>query len=281
MNLKNIVLLLLSAWLLSACASSTKQTDELLANSLFIPEKHEIKNVPFVNQSEGYCGPATLSMLLQWNNKSVSMDELAPQVFTPGMKGSLQTDMISATRRQGLLAIPMMGLKNLLTEIAANHPVIVFENLALSWVPQWHYAVVFGYDTTKPEVLMHSGPENSKRWDMRKFERSWKLENYWGLLVLKPGELSATATELEHMNAASALEDIGKIEEAKISYLAILKKWPQSLSALMGMGNVEAKQNNLKSAFGYFDKASKLHPESEAALNNRKIIETALKRTRR
>lgn len=271
------ILVLAFALLVSACASSTKQTDQLLRERPALPERHVIADVPFVEQSAGHCGPATLTMLLQKLGKPVQVDEIAKQVYTPGMEGSFQADMISAGRRQGFLTIPIEGMNSLLSEIHAGHPVIVFENLALSWLPQWHYALVYGYDLSKPEVYMHSGPEKDKVWDMRKLERSWKLADYWGLILLPPGELSASADELAHVSAAAAFEDLKMPKEARLSYLAILKKWPQSLGALIGMGNIEAQMKNYPSSLAYFKQAKDLYPQSDAAQKNYLAMKNYLK----
>jgi hypothetical protein len=260
-------------FLATACASSTKQTDALLRERPAIPASSEIANVPFVQQKSGYCGPATLTMALQAVGKPVTVDQVAPQVYTPQAKGSLQMDMISAGRRQGMMAIPIHGLSPLLREVAAGHPVIVFENLALSWLPQWHYALVYGYDLNAPSVTMHSGPEKQKRWDMRKFERSWKLADYWGLLILPPGELSATATELEHVTAAAALEQMGKEEEARMAYLGILRRWPKSLGPLIGLGNIYFRRHDYAEALKYLRQATATHPESSAAWHNQAVVE--------
>lgn len=273
-----IYLFVILSLFLSGCASSTKQSDALLsARRHDFKDSARVENVPFVRQDAGQCGPATLTMAMNWAGKPVTVNEIVPQVYTPGMKGSLQTDMTSAVRRQGLMAIPITGMTALLTEIEHDHPVIVFENLALKWIPQWHYAVVFGYDLQNETVLMHSGPDKNKVWDIRKFERSWKLGDYWGLLVLPPDELSASATELDHATAAAGLEQVGKREEAAIAYRAILSKWPTSLSALVGMGGWEYEQNHFSKSVAYLKNATHEHPQSAAAWHNLAIAENAAK----
>jgi tetratricopeptide (TPR) repeat protein len=214
-------------------------------------------------------------MALNWAGKNISIDEIASQVYTPGVKGTLQSDLISASRRQGLIAIPIEGLSALLTEIAAGHPVIVFENLSVSWLPQWHYAIVFGYDLSQQKVLMHSGPEAFKQWDLRKFERSWKLGQYWGLVVLPPGLLSATAGELAQVRATAALEPIGKLKEAAISYQTILQHWPKSLGANIGLGNIAYAKNESKTALGFFQQATEDHPQSAPAWHNLALAQQA------
>jgi hypothetical protein len=240
----------------------------------------EIPNVPFINQSAGHCGPATLAMVMNWNGKSISVDELVPLVYTPGMKGSFQADMISASRRNSMMAIQIEGLTSLLTEVSAGHPVIVFENLALDWAPQYHYAVVYGYDLDQEHVIMHSGPEAGKKWDLRKFERSWMLGDYWGLVVLPPGELAATGTELAHVTAAVGLEQALKLEAAEKSYFAILKRWQDSLGALVGLGNLFYGKKDYQRSVKYLRQAVKAHPSSDSARHNLLVAEKAAKLNR-
>jgi tetratricopeptide (TPR) repeat protein len=212
-------------------------------------------------------------MAMNWAGKMISVEQISLQTFTPGMKGSLQSDLISASRRNGFMAVPIEGLPALLTEINSGHPVIVFENLALSWLPQWHYAIVFGYDLTKEEMIMHSGPDAFKHWDMSKFERSWMLANYWGLVVLPAGEISSSATELANSIAAAGLEQVGQKVAAEKSYSAILKKWPSSLTALIGSANLAFENNNYLLAVTYLQEAVKYYPNSATVWHNLTIAE--------
>lgn len=269
---------------LVSCASSTVQVDLLLRSKsaipLNLPRAFEISDVPFIDQEVGHCGPATLTMSMLAVGAKADLAEITSQVFTPGMNGSLQSDLIGATRRQGMLALPIENLDSLLREVAAGNPVIVFENLALSWFPQWHYALVYGYDLDQEVVVMHSGPEKAKRWDLRKFERSWKLANYWGLVVLPPDRLSATADELAHLNAASMLEKQGLINNAYEAYSAILKRWPESLGTLVGIGNYHFSKGSFPLSAQSLERAVKLHPSSATAWHNLAIVQQKLKQTR-
>jgi len=265
--------------LLSACVSATPQADRLLLDTRNLPKSSHIEGVPFIPQSANYCGPATLTMALNWAGENITLEELAPQVYTPGMKGTLPIDMLSAARRQGVMAIPMSGLNDLFLEINAGNPVIVFENLALSWLPQWHYALVFGYDVSSEKVTMHSGPEAFKQWDLRKFERSWKLGEYWGLVILKKGQLSASADEMSHVKAAAALEKLGKFTEAESAYRTILNRWPQSLISKLGRANIAYSQKDFRSAVGFLKQASREHPGSQMVAHNLLIAEKALQKS--
>ncbi len=250
------------------CVTRAVQTEALLANPGNLPFTSEITEVKFIDQSVGYCGPATLTMAMQWAGKNISVDEVAKQIYIPGFQGSLQSDLIGASRRQGLMAIQIKDLRSLLIELSAGHPVIIFENLSLSWAPNWHYALILGYDFNKQEMIMHSGHDAFYRWDMRKFERSWMLGEYWGLVVLPPGELAASAGELAHAKAAAGLEQINKDPEAEKSYRKILDKWPTSLVPLIGLANIAYKKADRKEAILLLQRALKAHPESEAVKHN-------------
>lgn len=271
---------ILTVLIFCGCASTTKQTDDLFKQGIRSDLQQVVQNTAtFIEQKAGHCGPATLTMAIQSLGQQADLNEITLQVYNEKSKGSLQTDMISATRRQGLKAVPINGYVSLLTELQAGHNVIIFENLGLSWLPQWHYALVTGYNLPKKTLTMHSGPKANEEIDMGKFELSWKLTDYWGLVVLKPNQLSATGTEIAHLQSASAFEQINKIEEAKQAYLAIIQKWPQSLIAHIGLANVYYNLKDYKAAVFYLKKAVKINPNSTAAQNNLAVAERSLAET--
>ncbi|MGE0527367.1 MAG: PA2778 family cysteine peptidase [Bdellovibrionales bacterium] len=269
------ILILAGVLFLSACATGFKQTENVLESSPHIPPSMVLKNTPFVNQEEGYCGPAVLTMALRSAGHEISVNELVPQVYIPGRKGSLQQDMISATRRHGHMAVPLDDLSAILQEVASGHPVIVFQNLGLSWYPRWHYALVVGYDLEEERLVMHSGPNAFETKSMRRFELSWELANYWALVVLPPDELAATADDLAHLRAAAGLEQASQFNEAERAYKAILKRWPESLGALIGLGNIAFRERRTTKAVEYLRRAVKAHPSSKAAHHNLAVAEKA------
>lgn len=262
----------------SSCATPALQTEAFLKAPRDVSETVQIENVPFMEQSENYCGPTTLAMVMSWAGKPTPIDELATEIYSSERKGTLQTALIQGSQRRGMLAVPIRGLPSLLHEVAAGHPVIIFENLGLTWYPQWHYALVIGYDLKEGEIILHSGSSAFKRWDLKKFERSWMLGDYWGLVVLPPEKLSATADELAQVDAGAGLEEFGRISEAKKVYESVLHRWPQSLTALIGLGNIAFKNDDLKASARYLRAAVNHHPDSSTARNN---LETVLNRIRR
>ncbi len=263
------------AWGLSACATTAHQTEAVLKEKDRFPESAQVNGVAFVAQSQYYCGPATLAMAMDFAGQPASAEALGEQVYTPGKQGSLQADMIAASRRRGMMAVQIYGMASLLRELAAGHPVVVLENQAFPWYPKWHYSIAIGYDLRGPDIVLHSGAKENWHRSMRRFERNWQYADYWGLVVLPPGELSVSATELEHSVAAAGLEQVGFLDKAEMSYHRILMRWPESLGALVGMGNIRFARGDRKEAVRYLRLAVKYHPESAAARHNLQVAEEA------
>ena len=228
-----------------------------------------VDGVPFHAQDELQCGPAAMAMVLNWSGIDVQPADLTPQVFSPGIKGSLQSALIGAARRHGRVAYPIAGSEALLAEIAAGHPVIVLVNLGFFWYPKWHYAVAIGYDQDNREVILHSGLTARERLRSRVFLNIWRRSDYWGLLVLPPDRLPASSEEAAWLAAVAGLERTGKGQAAaKTGYAAALQRWPQSFAAWMGLGNSTYSLHDLDGAAGAFHQATLIEPENGMAWNN-------------
>lgn len=232
------------------------------------PAKARIAGVPFFPQEDLQCGPAALAMVLNWSGMAVQPAELSPEVFTPGLKGSLQSALLGAARRHGRVAYPLARSEALLAEVAAGHPVIVLVNLGFFWYPKWHYAVVIGYDQELGEVILHSGRNAEEHLGSRVFMNIWQRSDCWGLLVLPPSRLPATAAEEPWLAAVAGLERVGQWQAAAEGFAAALGRWPESFTALMGLGTGRYHQQDLVGAAEAFRQAAERQPESGAALNN-------------
>jgi hypothetical protein len=239
-----------------------------------IPQIHEgparatLAAVPFYPQEAYECGPAALAMALSWSGLPTEPRTLVPEVYTPSLKGSLQTALVGAARRHGRIAYPISGMDDLVKEIAAGHPVIVLQNLGLSWYPKWHYAVAVGYDLSKNLVELHSGKTPGEQLSLQTFENTWARAEHWGLLVLRPGDLPATAKEDRYVQAVLGLEKAGRWHAAINGYETALSRWPESLAARMGLGNSLYALGELSGAENVFREAVRLYPSSGAAYNN-------------
>jgi tetratricopeptide (TPR) repeat protein len=252
---------------LAACAAPP-ETARLRATPGGLPTQADVAGVPFIPQQENYCGPASLAMALAWSGAPADQEAVAPQVFTPGREGTMRADMLAAARRNGRLAVPVGNLEDLLAELAAGHPVIVFQNLSLDWYPVWHFAVATGYDLASGEIRLHSGLERDLRMPLATFERTWARGDRWAMVVLPPEKLPATAGEVEVLQAAAGLERVGRLAEASKAYAAILQRWPDNFAARMGLGNARYGMGDITGAEAAFRAAIARQQTSGAAWNN-------------
>jgi hypothetical protein len=233
-----------------------------------VPASYELDAVPFYPQEKYQCGPATLAMALTWSGLPITPEALKSQVYTPSRKGSLQMTMVGATRRHGKIAYEIDDPDDLFPEIAAGHPVIVLQNLGLSWIPVWHYAVVIGYDLSAGDVVLRSGTTKRKVMSYFLFEKTWARSKYWGMMVLDPDRIPAQAEEIKYLTAVLGLEKARQFQAAVTGYRTALKRWPASLNARIGLGNSYYALGDLKRAESAFREATELHPDSAAAFNN-------------
>jgi hypothetical protein len=201
---------------LTAC--SALQTQEIVDTRGKLPLRTEVVDVPFFAQERYHCGPAALAMVLAWSGLPVTQDDLVSEVYTPARQGTFRTDMLAAARRHGRLAVEIGGLRDLLAEIAAGNPVLVFQNLALSWYPQWHYAVAIGYDLEAREITLHSGLDERRVLPLSVFERTWKRGDYWAVVVLPPERMPVSGEETAVLKAAAGLERVEKYSEAATAH---------------------------------------------------------------
>ncbi len=256
--------------LLAACAG-TPQTDRLLDPATMpagLPQQVELRDVPFIPQEDLWCGPAAMAMALNWSGLAVTQEEMAAQVYTQGREGTLTGDMISGARRNGRLAVPVDTLENLLAELAAGHPVIVFQNLALDFYPQWHYAVAYGYDLKAGTILLHSGTQERHETSLGNFEYTWRRADDWALLVLPPDMLPVTSDAVDVAAAAAGIERAGRSEDAAVAYRTLLTRWPENGTARLGLGNIAYAAGDLDGAIANYQKATRADPAMGAAWNN-------------
>lgn len=233
-----------------------------------VPALSEIKEVPFYPQEEYECGPAALAMVLQTAGVAVLPEQLVEQVYLPGRKGSLQIELLAASRRNGLAAYLLQPkLEALLREVAAGNPVLVLQNLSLAFYPVWHYAVVIGFDRERNQIILRSG--RSERLDMSlfTFERTWARGEYWAMVALSPTKLPITAEPARFAQSVAALERINPAA-AQSAYATALKQWPTQRAMLLGAGNTAYALGQLQAAASAYQVAVQAHPDFADAWNN-------------
>ena len=233
-----------------------------------LPVRAEIAETPFYPQKSHQCGPAALTMVLNWSGSQVSLEQVTSEIYTPGRKGTLQPLLISATRHYDRLPYLIREFEPLLQEIGQGHPVIVLQNNGLTWFPRWHYAVLIGYDSEKQIVILRSGEifRNEISWSL--FRRTWERAGKWGLIALPLTELPASASEASYLKAVLSLEKVKHWRAASTAYETALKRWPASQGALMGLGNCRYALGDLVGAEKAFHHAVEVCPTCGDSYNN-------------
>lgn len=226
--------------------------------------------VPFFPQEAYQCGPAALASVLVDAGINTLPDMLTPQVYLPGREGSLAVELVSATRRQGRVPILVQGgLDGLLSQLEAQKPVLVFQNLGFSWLPRWHYAVVTGWDGTAHELVLHSGLQKNARLQLTPFLKTWARANEWALVAYVPGQLPPQPVYyLAYLQELPRLEKLGFRQAARDGYAALLPLMPESPIPGFALGNLAYAEGDARSAERYWREVLGRHPQHAPTLNN-------------
>jgi len=254
--------------LLSACS-----TPQMLALRSAPPAQlkpHiELSEVAYFPQDEYQCGPASLAMIFQRAGLNIEPGQLKDSLYIPDKQGSLQVEMLAATRRHGLLAYQLQpSLQDVLSEISSGNPVVVLQNLGLSWYPLWHYAVVIGYDLENEEIILRSGSNQRLVLPMNTFENTWARSQYWAMVALPPATIPHTAIAENFIQSITALEHSSPRTDTGPAYESAMQRWPDNLLSKIAAGNHAYSRGNLSKAEQIFLQATQAHPSSAAAFNN-------------
>jgi tetratricopeptide (TPR) repeat protein len=251
----------------TACA-----TRPPLVASALLPDARqtaELERTPFFPQARYQCGPAALATVLSASGVEVTDEALVPLVYLPGRRGSLQTELIAATRafdRVPYVLAPT--LQAVLAEVAQGRPVLVLQNLGLDSLPAWHFAVVVGFDARRDTLILRSGPQAREIVSARRFEDTWARAQRWAMVVLRPGELPVAAARDRYLEAVAGLEATGRLDAALAAYVAAANLWPDDPVAAFGIANVHYRQGRLDDAAAGYRRVIAIDPANVLARNN-------------
>ena len=224
--------------------------------------------MPFIAQTRWHCGPSSLAMVLRHLGRDVNAEQLGDEVFLPAREGTLQLEMLAGARRHDALAQRVPGrLEAVLREVQSGHPVVVLQNLGLSFAPTWHYAVVVGYDLERDEIVLRSGLTERETMSLRTFEHTWQRADHWAFVALAPDQLAVTVDERSAADAVLAFERVAAPSSAAGAYAALLQRWPDNLVAAIGLGQARWRLGDAAGAEAAWTTAAQRH-DSAAAWNN-------------
>ena len=262
--------LFLLVGLLAGCASAPKWPGpDTGTDRPSLPDQVILEDVPFFPQEKYQCGPASLAMTLNSQGLTTDPEVLKELVYIPGREGSLQVEMVAGARSHGMLVYPLDGeLESMLAELAAGNPVLVLQNLRFDWWPQWHFAVVIGYDAERRDLILHTDTRERQRVALEVFTNTWGRADNWSVVILPPDQVPATAKPLRFLQSAHDLETTGRTTAAAIAYKTAETTWPDQPAASMARGNLAWQMGRHTEAAGHFLRTVNRFPEFAGGWNN-------------
>lgn len=233
----------------------------------------ELADTPFFPQRQYQCGPAALATVLVAAGVATDADALVGEVYLPARQGSLQVELLGATRRHDRLPYVIEPEPAaLLVELDAGHPVLVLQNFGSVSAPAWHYAVVIGYERAADRFILRTGMIRRQLIAARRFLATWRRAGSWGVVALRSGELPAAAGASRYLEACSGLEAAGRTAAAAASYTAATARWPREPLAWFGLANVRGAQGRIADAEAAYRESLALDPALPAARNNLALL---------
>lgn len=229
----------------------------------------ELVETPFFPQERYQCGPAALATVLTASGANKGPEDLVDRVYLPARRGSLQIELQAAARAAGRVAYRIdSGMDALVAELAAGRPVLILQNLGVSWLPRWHYAVVVGVDVDRDIVILRSGTERRRKTASRLFLRTWRRSDYWGLVVLDPGDLPANPDRERYFQAVADFEATGPRGGARTAWAAAAKRWPESTLPVFGLATAALSEGDYFRAEQLYRRIVSNDAEHYTAINN-------------
>jgi len=229
----------------------------------------ELIDTPFYPQITDQCGPSALATILNVAGVDVSPLRLKSNIYIPGRQGSLQLEMLAATRSYERVPYVLEAeISAVFSELTAGRPVLVLQNLGTDNRPVWHYAVVVGFLPGEKTFVLRSGDQERYRIKAAKFLRSWRRAGYWAMVALQPGTVPDRANPEMYLSALAAFESTGNDAATIAAYVAAVAKWPENTLAGLGLGNAYYADGQLVAAQQAYAAVLRVDPQNALILNN-------------
>ena len=100
------------------------------------------------------------------------------------------------------------------------------------------------------------------------FGALWERSCNWGVVLLPPGQLPASATAKKFLQAAYDLEKTGMLKEAISAYESALARWNDDIATLFALGNAYYKMHQIDKAEEIYRYILLIDHKYPYALNN-------------
>lgn len=232
----------------------------------------KVLEIPFIAQEKNMCGPVVLKMATNFSAPHYTLSDLKQMTFREEAKGTFQSDILSAARRMGLTPYKVPSSSAMWSQIRDGRPVIVFQNLAVSWLPAWHFSLLVGYDVNKDKVYLHTGTEALQSMGIQRFQKTWERGGSWSYVVTQPSDIPNSAPFEEALQNAMLLEKINHQGPAREVYAQMLKQFPTRFEPHLGLAQIYYAQGNLQDSLMESELALGKSPDHPALLFNLSIL---------
>lgn len=155
-----------------------------------------VEGVPFFPQSESMCGPAAIASVMGYFMASLTMEDVAKEVYNERWKGTLPIDLVIYAKVKGFDAeFYRGGLPDLKKNIRAKTPLILFIDAGLGIFPLGHYIVATGYSDEFESITAHSGTDRDAVFTYAELLRAWQRTGYSTILMRPKGAIPPKAIE--------------------------------------------------------------------------------------
>lgn len=229
-------------------------------------------DVPFFPQTAYQCGPAALASVLVASGVDTGPEDLSASVYLPERQGSLQVELIAATRARGRIPFVLPATVDaLLAELRAQRPVLLLQNLGTRSTPVWHYAVLTSYDVERNAFALNSGSKQGVWIAAPKLVRTWAWGGRWAMVALRPGDFPASASDTDVVRYLKSVADFGAVAgagSAAVAWRAATRKWPDEAGPPLALGNHAYSQGRLRDAVNWYSQGLQLAPGDVVLANN-------------
>ncbi len=197
-------------------------------------DKELLHSQKYVYQTYNNCGPATLSMLLDFYGINATQQEIAdqlrpynnPQGYNDDKSVTLD-ELASYSEQKGLTTFKRPGgdINKLKQFVANGIPVIT-----ITWIDEkggfGHYRIIKGFDENKQQVIEDDSIFGQNQpVTYNEFNRLWQIFNYDYLVIVRPEQAETVKAILgEEANEQTAYQNALKRSESETGNFALFNQ---------------------------------------------------------